>query len=219
MGRMTADRCDHWRGLLAMELVGQLTDSERTALDAHLEGCAECRLERRELGTIGAALATADPLHEAPAPVPTRLGDAVVTRLRAEARRDRRQRRLRTTLLSSAAAALVAAAGILAGLQPWAGPAGRTVALAGGPGVRATVTLFPESWGTRLELQESGQTGGQVFTVSMRSRTGRWWDAGTYRTVAGHAVTADFACAVPASDVYAVVVHDSHGQAVLSAEA
>lgn len=219
MGRMTADRCDHWRGLLALDTVGRLEPADRIALEAHVEGCAECRLERAELARVGGALAAADPIRNEPEALPARVGDAVVTRLRADARHDRRRHRARTAVLSGVAAAVALVAGVLAGLQPWAGAPGQTIALAGPPGVHASVTLFTESWGTRLELTESGQAGGQVLTVSMRSRAGRWWDAGTYRTVGGRALTADFACAVQASDIYAVVVHDAQGRAVLSADA
>lgn len=218
MGRMSAERCDHWRGLLALEVVGQLGADDRIALRSHLDGCADCRAERAELAPLGQALAAADPAHGTEAAMPDGLGDAVVTRLRAEARRDRRRHRLHVGVLSGAAALVVALAGVLAGLQPWHGPAGRTVALSGPPGVHASVTIFAEPWGTRLALAETGQPGGQVLTVSMRSGTGRWWDAGTYRTVTGGEVRADFACAVPASQVYTVLVRDAEGHTVLTGE-
>jgi hypothetical protein len=215
---VTGDRCEHWRGLLALEVVGQLSDADRPGLEAHLDGCPACRAERHDLAAVGAMLSSASPLRSAEPVVPPHLSDAVVTRLRADARIDRRRRRQRLSVLSGAAAAVVMAAGVLAGLQPWAGSPGRTMALAGTPGVHATETLFPESWGTRLHLVETGQPGGQALTVEMRSRGGHWWDAGTYRTVAGRQVRADFACAVPAGDVYQVNVRDDQGHVVLSAE-
>lgn len=218
MGRMSAERCDHWRGLLALEVVGQLGDDDRVALQSHLDACADCRGERAQLAPLGEALAVADPAHSTEVTVPAVLGDAVVTRLRADARRDRRRHRLHVGMLSGAAALVVAVAGVLAALQPWQGPVGRTVALSGAPGVHASVTIFAEPWGTRLVLAETGQPGGQVLTVSMRSGTGRWWDAGTYRTVTGSEVRADFACAVRASEVYTVLVRDAEGHTVLSGE-
>ncbi|HLX88737.1 MAG TPA: zf-HC2 domain-containing protein [Acidimicrobiales bacterium] len=217
MGRLTPANCEHWRGLLALEVVGQLDAGDRIALDAHVEGCAECRDERAQLAALGPMLSAADPHPEEAGELPTHLHEAVVTRLRADARRERKRERVRAFNFVAAAAAVVAAL-VLIGLQPWQGPAGHTVALSGTPGVRATVTLVPEAWGTKLELQESGQPGGEVLTVSMRSSSGRWWQAGTYRTVAGHVVRVDLACAVPESSVYAVFVRDSAGRTVLRAE-
>ena len=41
MGPVTPDRCDHWHGLLALEIVGQLGEADRLALSAHLDGCPD----------------------------------------------------------------------------------------------------------------------------------------------------------------------------------
>lgn len=218
MGRMTTDRCDHWRGLMAMETIGQVDERDRVALDAHVEGCRACRSERAELAALRPLLVLADPRRAEADELPPGLDDAVLTRLHAEARRDVRHRRFRTAVLS-AAAVVAAAAGVLAGTQPWSAPAGSTVAMSGASGARGTVTLVPEPWGTRLELEASGQPAGEVLTVSMRSRSGSWWDAGSYRTgAAGGTVRVDLACAVPAGQVYTVYVRDPSGRTVLRSE-
>jgi hypothetical protein len=203
---------------LALEVVGQLDPSDGVALEAHLDGCPHCRNERAELAPLRTVLPAADPTRDEPAPIPARLGEAVVTRLRAEARRDRRLHGVRATLLSGAAAAVLAGAGVVLGLHPGSSAQGSMMALSGPPGVHATVTLFPEPWGTRLALDEAGQPGGQILTVSMRGRGGRWWSAGTYRTVAGRPVHADLACAARKSDIYLVVVRDAQGRTVLKGE-
>ena len=62
---------------------------------------------------------------------------------------------------------------------------------------------------------ESGQSGGQDLSVSMRTNTGSWWAAGTYRTVTGHTVQVDLACAVPTSKITEIWVRDKAGQTVL----
>ena len=49
MGPVTPDRCDHWHGLLALEIVGQLGEEDRLALSAHLDGCQACQDERADL--------------------------------------------------------------------------------------------------------------------------------------------------------------------------
>ena len=217
MGRVTVDRCEHWRGLVALAVVGQLDEAGRVALGAHLEGCPDCRTERAELASLERVLGAADPSHLVAPELPDPLARAVVTRLRADARRDRVTSRLRAVALSAAAAAVVAL-GVVVGLQPWSAAPGRTIALSGPGAARATVRLVPQSWGTEVQLQEWGAPGGQVLTVSMRNRAGRWWDAGTYRTVAGRSVRVDMACAVPAAQVYAVFVRDTAGHVVLRAD-
>ena len=72
MGPVTADPCEHFEGLIAMEVVGQLSDDERIALGAHTEGCTSCRDERHDLMMLSMVLDKADPeqLQRARAPVP-----------------------------------------------------------------------------------------------------------------------------------------------------
>lgn len=213
-----SERCERWRGLMALEVVGALGDDDAVALLGHLDGCDECRADRESLLGLRPALSAADPGRlERPA-VPAELEHAVLSQLRAEAGRDKRRRRAQV-LLGAAAATLVAVAGIVTGLLVSFGPAGaRTVALVGPPGVDASAQFIPEPWGTEVHLQETGQPAGQVLTVALKSRSGRWWDMGTYRTVAGHTVRVDLACAVRAQEVYALFVRDSSGRVVLRSE-
>jgi hypothetical protein len=210
---MTGDRCEHWHGLLALEVVGQLAEEDRLALSAHLDGCPACRDERQDLVGLSRILPAADPDHLGGHEVPFELESAVLTRLRADARHDRRGRRSRYFV--GAAAAVVVAVALVVGLtDATSGPPGHTVALTGLAGVRASARLTAEPWGTAIHLQETGQPGGQVLTVSMRS--GRsWWPAGTYRTVTGRTVQVDLACGVRLSDITSIWVRDKAGRAVL----
>jgi len=96
-------------------------------------------------------------------------------------------------------------------------PAGRTVALTGGRGVHASLRLTSEAWGTSLHIEESGERGGQVFWVSMRTTSGTWWNAGSYRTVSGRAVQVDLACALGLANIRSLWVRDSTGHVVLHA--
>jgi len=56
-----------------------------------------------------------------------------------------------------------------------------------------------------------------VLTVSMRTAAGRWWAAGSYRTVprAGTLVV-QLSCAVPADQITDVWVSDQAGHTVLN---
>lgn len=114
----------------------------------------------------------------------------------------------------AAAAALVAVVtlGGTHGSRP-----GRVVALTGQEGVRATVSLTSQTWGTGATLRESGQAPGQVLTVSMRTSTGQWWMAGSYRTVSrAGSLVVPLACAVPSNEITDVWVSDQAGHTVLN---
>jgi hypothetical protein len=213
---VSGDRCDHWHGLLAVELVGQLTDEDRLALSAHLDGCQACRDEQNDLRGLSKILPAADPDHLGGHEVPVELQTAVFARLRADARRDRRHRGTRWALGGVAAAAVAVA--LVVGLSgPSAPPGhGHTVVLAGGAGIEASARITPEPWGTAIHLQETGQPGGQVLSVSMRTTGGAWWAAGTYRTVTGRTVRVDLACAVPSSEIDRIWVRNKAGRTVLN---
>src|SRR5687768_2704101 len=85
------------------------------ALDAHLEGCAECRAELAELRGVAVALTglDADSLPD-PLEPPTSLGPRVVARVADEAR-SRRRRRVRS--LVAAAAVVVVSLGTITAVQ------------------------------------------------------------------------------------------------------
>jgi predicted anti-sigma-YlaC factor YlaD len=215
MEPVTPDRCDHWHGLLALEVVGQIVEEDRLALTAHLDGCQACRDERNGLAGLSGILPAADPDHISGHEVPFELQSAVFDRLRADARRHHRRRG--TRFVAGGVAAAVVAAALVFALSGSSGSprTGYTVALSGNAGVTATARLTSEAWGTAVHLEETGQRGDQVLTVSMRTTSGSWWAAGTYRTVTGHAVRVDLACGVPVSDISSIWVRTKTGHTVL----
>jgi hypothetical protein len=213
VGPVTADPCEHFRGLIAMEVVGQLSVHERVALSAHVEGCTSCRDERQDLMMLSMVLGTADPDSFTEHELPFRLQTAVLDRLRAEERRERRAHRSRYVVTSAAAAALVAVAVVLTLAWP-SGPATTTVALVGQPTVHATARLTAEPWGTAMDLRESGQPPGEVLSVYVRTVSGSWWQTGTYRTV-GASVHVTMACALQMSKIKSVWIRESSGRTVL----
>jgi len=188
-------------------------------LGAHLEGCAECREDDRELKGLSALLDDADLGRPDEEPMPTDLSATVLGQLHTAAQRDRRKSRLRYVIGGSAAAAAVALALALTlvGGQSNGSGTTRTLALVGEPGVHASVKLTTESWGTSVRIDESGQPENEVLTVSMRTESGTWWAAGTYRTVAGRSVQVDLACALGMNQIHSVWIKDSSGHVVLHA--
>ena len=212
---MTSPLCEHWRGLLAIDVLGEPVGEARAGLDDHLAHCEACRHERDELARMTDALSLADPAHFEEHQMPPGLEEAVLTRLGADARAARRRRRARAGL-GGLGAAVAATAAVLAAVVLSAAPApGHTVALRGASGVVASVRLTAEPWGTAVHLTERGQAGGQVLWVSMRTTSGAWWPTGTYTTVAGRAVDVDMACALSSAKIAGVWVRDAQGRTVL----
>lgn len=208
--------CEGWREVLAMHLLGATSVEETTGLLAHLDGCAACREVATELRTTVARLRDVDPSAIEPtAAVSPALSERVLSDLGRRARDRRRARRWRAT---SAAMLVAAAALILVAVLSTSStsrPGERALALRGSASVSATALLVQRSWGTSLELEERGLPGGRVYTVSMESASGRWWTAGTYRSVEGATVHATMACAVAWRTITGVRVVDASGDTVL----
>src|SRR3954447_25826079 len=108
---MKTESCREWRETLGAYALGHLGEEERASLEAHLEGCPECRAEAESLVAVSRLLPHADPERFGPAPVPPpELGQRIAATIGAEQRSKRRQRRLRLGLGLGGAAAAAAAA-------------------------------------------------------------------------------------------------------------
>lgn len=217
MGRMIDPGCIRWQGEIAMQSLGKLEPEVAVALQAHLEGCAECREQASELAPLAAALTIASPaaLEDSEAGrIPSRLQESVLHRLGTEARRDRRRSHRRVGVVATVAAGIAAAAVavILVGSPP---PTGRVVSLSGAPGTAATITLVRSSSGSVVTLREHGQPVGRDFVVTIQSNSGTWWQAGSYHT-SSPTVRAQLTCAVEPYEITRVWVRDSTGATVLS---
>src|SRR5215475_2154390 len=111
---MTADHNREWRESLGAYALGHLSDDERAAIEAHLEGCPDCRAELDSLVSVARLLPLADPEQLGTAPsLPRGLGDRVMASIAGERRRSKR-RRFRLGFAFSGAAAAAAAAAVLA---------------------------------------------------------------------------------------------------------
>jgi len=219
MKRMNDSVCERWHELLAMHALGDLSPKEETGLLAHLEGCADCRAIANEMTETVHMLGYVDRgAVESTALIPAELFDAVLGELHRGGVVLRRRRIVRTALFAGAGA--IAASFVLVGVmsaQPSTpAPAQRAIALQGAATVRASVVLTSKSWGTTLTLKEKGLPGNGVYTVSMQTKAGTWWTAGTYRSVAGQTVNATMACAVSLNKISGVRVVNATGITVLS---
>ena len=170
---------------LGAYVLGALTPAERAAVDSHLGGCAACRDELSVLAGLPSLLGHLDAtdvqnLEDGDPPLDGRL----VERTLLELTRRRRVRQRRSRVLTAATVAAAAAAVVLVA-SPWSGgtPAVATRAVSASDpasGVRATLGLTPQPWGTALHLALRGVVPGThcelvaVLTDGHRQLAGAW---------------------------------------------
>jgi len=233
--------CEYWKGLLAVEAIGQLEEPDRVALLEHVHGCARCSADRSELlDTVSAlalaegafveegawtdalpALRTIDSPDAVDGDMVWHAPDAGIGPVHEDQRSGRAFRRALVGLSAAVAAALMVVAGSLGIFGGTPGPAltpavaSRTVPLHGGPGNFGTAVLVSTSWGTSIELTDHIEAAPQVLTVMMRTAYGRPWFAGTYRSTAGSDARVTLGCALSVAEIRGVTVVDSGGHEIL----
>jgi hypothetical protein len=206
------DRCRDWRQLLGAYALGDLGAGERTGLEAHLEGCPECRAEAESLGTVARLLPLADPARfSQPAPRPSsQLGDRIAAAIDGESRvtrgRGRRRRRFALALGGAAAAAVVALA-ILVLPGGGGGDPAQHVEFASLPaGVQIGATLEPHAYGTEIRMYVKGIRSGTLCRVYLVGPRGARVPAGTFRYRWGDDSTAVLSSALDLSRTRAIDV-------------
>jgi Putative zinc-finger len=218
---MTTEVCRRWRDLFGAYLLGRLTPEERVGLEAHLDGCADCRAELAELRPVAAALAAADPAHlgTPPAP-PPELGDRVLAQVRDENRLARR-RRWALRAGAGVAAAVIALTVVVVATRPEAPSRAEKedFAFSALPaGVDAQATLYTYRTDPRVEvwLEYEGLTPGTTYAVWVERATGERVRCGTFDAIEGRHHTV-LASQVPRSDAAAVGFTSTDGRQVYRA--
>jgi hypothetical protein len=180
---MTIERCREWREALGAYALDQLPAEERAAVEAHLEGCADCRAELESLAGVVRLLPLADPerIAAAPSPPPTLAGRVAAT-IHAE-RRTVRRRRLRLGLaLSGATAAAVAVVLAIFVLPGGEAPPETQVSFGSLPaGLHIGAKLIPHAYGTEIHMYVKGAPSGALCRVFLRGPHGRRVSAGSFR--------------------------------------
>jgi hypothetical protein len=184
---MTTDGCREWRTSLGAYALGQLPEEERAGLEAHLEGCPECRAEAQSLGMVARLMPLADPARitePAPRP-PAQLHERIETVIGAEQAGERKSRRRRRFGFAFGGASLAAAA-VLA-IVVFAGGGGESapeqrVAFNNVPkGIEIDATLQPHAFGTEIRMYVSGVRSGTLCRVFLTGADGRRYPAGSFR--------------------------------------
>jgi hypothetical protein len=181
------NECRDWRELLGVYALGQLKGDERTGLEAHLEGCAQCRAELALLKPVAEMLPRADParFESAPKP-PPELGARIAATIAGERQKVEQQHRRRVFggfALGGATAALAAA--VLAIFVLGGGGSGQPeqhIKFTAVPkGINIYATLEPHAYGTEIRMYVHGVASGTLCTVSLRGPHGASYPAGTFR--------------------------------------
>jgi putative zinc finger protein len=202
--------CRDWRELLGVYALGQLEGDERAGLEAHLDGCAQCRAELALLAPVARMLPHADPerFESAPQP-PPELGARIAATIageRQQGERKRRRRRFGGFALGGATAALAAAVLAIFVLGGGGGEPERHVSFAS-QGVSIDATLEPHAYGTEIRMYVHGVASGTLCKVALRGPGGVSYPAGTFRYRWGDDSEAVLSSALDLSRTRAVVVH------------
>jgi hypothetical protein len=184
---MKTDECRDWRHSLGAYALGQLPTDERAGLEAHLEGCADCRAEADLLAPVARLLPLADPNHfSQPAPRPSpQLAERIAASIGDERKLGRKRRQRRRFAFGFGGALAAAAAAVLAIAILPGGSGGspeQQVDFASLPaGVKIDATLEPHSYGTEIHMYVSGIRSGTLCRVFLRGPNGARVPAGTFR--------------------------------------
>jgi hypothetical protein len=225
MGIMTpAVDHEHWRGLLAMDAVGRLDDTDREDLRVHVGGCLQCQADSHDLSSVVGALALVDgstregPFVPEDQPMedlrPATLDTAVLEMFSGADTSGRTRRRHLAWAAVAVAAAVIIVIGTL-GLLRLSPTGSRTVALHGQGGDSGTALLVPQAWGTTIQLTDHGEPAGRDLVVSMRTEYGSQWVAGSYRSTTAGELNVTLACALPIQKISSISVADTSGHVVL----
>jgi len=160
------------RMLLGCYVLGSLDPAERSQLEAHLPGCAECRSELASYAGLPGLMSRLSPA-EAAGPAlasPATLLSGVLAAARAEraaerAASRRRLRRWRTSAMGAAGLAAAAAAAAIVAVLPAQPAASRTLAATAGGTSTGHVSYTRRPWGTQIHLVLAGLPRTGTFTA------------------------------------------------------
>ncbi len=209
------------RDLLGAAALDQLSPEDRTAVQAHLDGCADCRAELDAIAPLAAPLRMVDAarLQQTPETPPPWLEGSILAAIKAEPRRIRHGGRW---LRSAAAVVLIGAAG--AGLGYAVAPDPPKVPLEPvqvssiASGVRSTADVVPHTWGMEIKLVATGFEPGKRYRVIVVDGAGRKTNAGEFIGTGANKMSCNLNSSVLRADARQFQVLDELGQVVVRAQ-
>ncbi|MDV6244852.1 anti-sigma factor [Rhodococcus opacus] len=212
---MSTDQCQQIRTHLGMHALGRLEPAATVALQAHLDGCPDCRSELRELRGVARVLRQADPerVDDQPAGPPQALRTAVFTAVDQERRRNRS---VRTAQLAAAAAVLIIALGGVFVVTTQQSTNSQPVAFTTQPaGVHAAASVENRNWGTSIALDVTGLPQGQRYAVWLERPDGSRMPAGSFVAGGEKKMSMQLAVGLPMSDAAALGISTPTDQSPL----
>lgn len=201
--------------------LGHGTPAERTAVRAHLDGCASCRAELADLAPLRERLAAVDPdrVDDLPAPPPG-LGDRVLAGIAAEQAALpvplRRRRRAAAAVATAGIAAAGFGVGWLVRPVPDPLPLEPVAVQVAVPDVQATADVVPHTWGMEVQLHGAGFTAGEVYRAQVTEDDGRVVSAGEFIGTGSADMVCNLNSSVLRADAASFAVLDSSGAVVLT---
>ncbi len=218
---MNAEEHRALRELIGAYVLDGLTDAERLALQAHLDGCAECRAEVEELTPVVTTLRGVDPdaLDVSTTAPPPALGEVILASVRERSRRRDRERLLRRTgagLLAAAVLVGVFFLGVQLAPTPATPPVIAMTVDRVANGVQAEAGLVRHTWGTELKLTATGLAEGAYTVVFVRD-DGTVVPGGTFIGTGANTLNCSLNGALPLDRTAEIVVTDATGAVVVDA--
>jgi hypothetical protein len=208
---MKTERCREWRESLGAYALGHLDAGERAGIEAHLEGCPDCRAEVEALSGVVALLPHADPERFGPVPQPpSDLGRRILAGFDADRRMTKQRRRRRRFGFALGGGIAAAAAAVLALVILPGGDGGpeQHVEFASLPaGVKIGAVLEPHGYGTEIRMYVSGIRSGTLCRVFLAGPGGTRYSAGSFRYRWGEDSEAELSSALDLSRTTAIGVH------------
>ncbi|TDD47334.1 anti-sigma factor [Kribbella antibiotica] len=192
----------------------QLSPGERTAVQAHLDGCADCRAELAEILPLAAPLKLVDParLDQDPGAPPAWLEGSILGAIKAEPRRTGRW-----WLAAAAAVLLIGGAGIGYAVAPDPPkiPLESVQVTAVAAGVRSTADVVPHTWGMEIKLVGTGFAPGKKYHVVVLDGQGKVAPAGEFIGTGAKQMSCNLNSAVLRADARSFEVLDETDQVIL----
>ena len=228
------------RELLGAFVLGHLSAQQQSGVQAHLDGCADCRVERAEIAAVVPDLSALDPRgFGQPDSPPPELGKAIlaaVARERVARTRQRARRGLLTGVAACLALTAVLGLGVVIGERaivpspPTAGGQPRPSSTPAKPLERVTLrslaagvvvqsaVIVPHTWGVELRFAAVGLQSAATYRAAFRTGDGSMRPAGEFIGVGSKQLTCNMQSSLLRPEVTSFVVLDDAGQTVLVAD-